>query len=805
VSDTAPRTNGRFRPVGAATVDHQLLSGVRLSVDSAVVEVTALAPDLWRVGLFSEGRTPDYSSEALAGVEWDPVEVSHEDSGGTRHITSSRSGVHLQLDPLRLSFSDSLGRKFAEDEPARGMGWFPLEGNDPFAWPVGPPVRLHKRRPPGERFFGCGERTSGLEKTDSHQIFWNVDPPIGHTAASNNLYTSIPLLLALRQGSAWGLFFDSTHRVVFDLAHEDPDSSYFSADGGNLIYYVFAGPSPHDVVARYTELTGRTPMPPMWALGNQQSRYSYMNEEEVRDIASTFRARDIPCDTVYLDIDYMDGYRVFTWDEERFPRPKQMLADLEERGFKTIPIIDPGVKVDERYDVYCEGRDGGFFCTDSSGGEFHNVVWPGTCAFPDFTNPRTRDWWGDHVEELLDDGVAGIWCDMNEPALFIPLGSTMPENVVHPGGGLARVHAQVHNAYGSLMARAVREGMLRARPNRRPVVITRSGYAGLQRHALQWTGDNSSWWEHLWMGMPQLQNMGLSGVAWAGVDVGGFFGDCNGELLARWTEFGAFQPFCRNHCAKGFVAQEPWAFGEPWESVCRKLLKLRQRLLPYIYSAFEECHRTGAPILRSLLYEYPEDEATYTTDDEFLLGRSLLVAPISRPGIEYRYVYLPRGTWYHYWSGERIEGPAHVLAHAPLGQPALYVLANRAIPMWPEMSHVGEAAPDPLTWVVFPGEGTGESWLYEDEGEGYAYLDGVQARTRVECGSSGEGVDVRLGARDGAYDPPRMRVELEVRGLGWTPSEIQVDGGPAEWQAVAGSVVVSLPESSSERTIRLRR
>ncbi len=283
----------------------------------------------------------------------------------------------------------------------------------------------------------------------------------------------------------------------------------------------------------------------------------------------------------------------------------------------------------------------------------------------------------------------------------------MPDDVVHPGGtgGEPKWHAQIHNTYGSLVARAAREGLLKLRPDERPFVITRAGYAGLQRHAMQWTGDNSSWWEHFWMSMPQLQNLGLSGVAWAGVDIGGFGDDTNGELLARWTEIGVFQPFCRNHTTIGTRRQEPWAFGEPYESVCREMIKLRQRLLPYLYTLFEECHRTGAPILRPLLFEYPEDETTYTADDEFLLGDALLVAPITRPGIEHRHVYLPGGTWFHLWTGERLDGPAHVLAHAPLGQPAVYVKANTPIPMGPDVAHTGERPTDPLTVVVYPAAG----------------------------------------------------------------------------------------------------
>jgi alpha-glucosidase len=406
---------------------------------------------------------------------------------------------------------------------------------------------VYKVHPATERYFGCGERTGGLEKTGSHQVFWNVDPPSPHTPSLNNLYTSVPFVLALDRGQAWGIFVDNPGRVEFDLAHEDPHRAWFATASGDLIYYVFAGPTPRDVVARYTELTGRIPLPPLWALGYHQSRWGYQSAEELRDLAREFRRRDLPCDALYLDIDYMDGYRVFTWDRERFPDLPGLVADLGAQGFRVVTIVDPGVKVDEHYAVYVEGRDADYYCKTSSGSEYRNVVWPGVCAFPDFTAPEVRAWWGALHGPLVDAGVAGIWCDMNEPTVFIPAAATMPPDVVHLGDGNARLHAQVHNLYGSLMARATREGLERLRPAHRPFVISRSGYAGLQRHALHWTGDNSSWWEHLAMSMPQLQNLGLAGLAWVGVDVGGFAGDATGELLARWTELGVFQPFCRNH------------------------------------------------------------------------------------------------------------------------------------------------------------------------------------------------------------------------------------------------------------------
>ena len=800
-----PETGGRYEPLGAGELLDHDDRGLRLKAGSTTVEVAALAPDLFRVGMFPVGGPPRYDSEAIAKEDWEPVEISMQESDEELTLSTTAGTAHVSLNPLRIGFSDASGREFAVDDRELGMGAVETPAADVFSEPLGSPVRLYKRREAGERYFGCGERTSGLEKTGSHQIFYNVDPPLGHTASFNNLYSSIPFTLSMANGRAHGLFFDNTHRVELDLALESEDRALYEAEGGAIIYYVFCGPTPADVVDRYTELTGRTPMPPLWSLGNQQCRYSYMDEEEVREVARGFREHDIPCDVIYLDIHYMEGYRVFTWNKDRFPDPGRMISDLREQGFRVVTIVDPGVKVDENYPVYTDGREKDLYCKTREGEEYHNAVWPGVCAFPDFTNPETRRWWGENQRVLTDAGVAGIWCDMNEPALFIPHVSTLPDDVVHPGGrtGEARWHAQIHNTYGSLMARSAREGLLALRPEERPFVITRAGYAGLQRHAMHWTGDNSSWWEHLWMSMPQLQNLALSGVAWAGVDIGGFGGDTNGELLARWTEFGVFQPYCRNHTTIGTRRQEPWAFGEPYESVCRKMIKLRQQLLPYLYSLFEECHTTGAPILRPLLFEYPEDETTYTADDEFLLGDALLVAPITRPGIEHRHVYLPGGTWFHYWGGERFEGPAHILAHAPLGEPALYVRANTAIPMGPDASHTDERPTDPLTLLVYPAEGAGESTLYEDAGNGFGYIEGEYARRRVSCESSEDRITVRLGERGGSFVPERGEVRLELRGIE-EPQGVLVNGEERPLaRSEVGLLAVSLGEEAGATTVRV--
>lgn len=804
-----------YQALGTTQSVEKDASKVCLYTDAATVEVAALAPDLFRVGLFPHGRTVDYDSVAVMKRDWDVDRIAIEERSSEVTITTSFATAHLSLNPLRIGFTDYVGRAFALDDTQLGMGSFALPEQIPSleafnllnpVGTLGTPTRVYKQHIAGSHYFGCGERTGEFDKTGSHQVFWNVDPLPGHTTLQNNLYVSIPFTVVLADGQAWGLFLDSTTRVEFDLAREEPHRSWFGTSNGNLVYYVFCGPTIQDVLARYTELTGHTPLPPLWSLGNGQSRFSYQSADEVRTIARTFRERDIPCDTLYLDIDVLDGYRVFTWDQKHFPDPAGLIAELRAMGFHVVCIVDAGVKVDEMYDVYTDGRERDLYCKSPQGQDYQNAVWPGICVFPDFTSTQTRIWWGEQHRVLLDAGVAGIWSDMNEPALFIPLNSTMPANVVHPGDGHVRLHVQVHNAYGSLMVRSTREGLLRLRPEQRPFIISRSGYAGIQRDAVVWTGDNSSTWEHLAMSVSQLLNLGLSGVGWAGVDIGGYYGDSNGELLARWTEFGIFQAFCRNHAEKQTCHQEPWVFGEPYETVCRAMLKLRQRLLPYLYTLFDECHRTGTPILRPLFWAYPNDPTCSTINDEVLCGNALLVAPITRPGTEHRHVYLPEGDWFHYWTGNHVTGPAHILAHAPLGQPALYVRANIVVPLWSALNSIADDYTDPLTLLLYPYQGSGRAILYEDAGNGYEYTNGMYARRSITCDSTPDCIRIIIGEQEGKFVASRMHRMLELRELANEPWSVLWNGeSQFSWQYNLDRrcLVVELHETVAAQTIEI--
>ena len=452
-------------------------------------------------------------------------------------------------------------------------------------------------------------------------------------------------------------------------------------------------------------------------------------------------------------------------------------------------IVDPGVKVDPAYPVCAEGLARDAFCRLPDGQHFVGPVWPGDCYFPDFADPEVRVWWGGLYGRLLETGVAGVWNDMNEPAIFPA--ATMPDSVQHRAEGAAgRVaHRTLHNAYGQLMAQACAEGLRRLRPDERPFVISRAGYAGIQRHALTWTGDNVSTWDHLRLTIPMILNLGLSGQPFAGPDTGGFSGDADGELVTRWTQLGAFLPFFRNHSALGTRSQEPYVFGEPFESICRRYIELRYRLLPAIYTAFWQAAERGMPVARPLALAFPADRRTASLDDEYLFGDALLVAPILERGARGRGVYLPQGAWYDFWSGARLAGPGDVPAHAPLETLPLYARAGSVVPLGPVMQYTDQLVPRTLDLHIFPGDG--ESWLYEDDGHTLAHVRGEARVTSFEL-EAGPDRLILTWRSQGSYDPGYRGYDLLLRGMPVDRRiEVLVDGlhveaGPrdAEWSAM---------------------
>lgn len=799
-----------FEPMGELLSARREGGGVLLECIGGSLRLTFPAEGVMRIRSGRGSRFSEDRSFALAGGPEQAIspEVSEgpdkvEVSGGGLRLSASRS-------PFGFSVYDSEDERLFRLHPRVGLGW-PTRGGTVFSFEIEP--RSH--------YYGFGEKTGPLDKLGTSMTMWTTD--MVYTTGYDPIYISIPLAVAARDGRAHGLFFDNPCRSRFNVGKSPAGVFSYLAEAGELDLYLIAGPGVGDVVRRYTGLTGRMPMPPRWSLGHHQCRWSYMNEEEVRRIARGFRERDLPCDVIYMDIHYMDRYRVFTFNKKRFPDVKRMSEDLGREGFRLAVAIDPGVAVADDYEVYREGRERGLFCLDEEGGEFHSRVWPGKVAFPDFTNPDAREWWGDWHRVLVEAGISGVWNDMNEPSCWtfdvrpleavIPLKPVRHPRMVHHDGGRNTPHLCMRNVYGLLECEGAYQGLLRHRPGERPFILSRSGYAGIQRWAAVWTGDNSSRFSHLKLSLPMLLNLGLSGVAFSGPDIGGFMWNCSPELYARWIELGAFYPFCRTHSALRTRRQEPWRFGEEVLRISREHLKLRYRLHPTLYSLFRECHETGAPVLRPLFYEFPEDHTAWQIDDQAMFGSWLLLAPVVKKGAREREVYLPAGTWTDFWSGERIQGPRTFEAKAPLERIPVYAREGSILFMWPPMSWLCEREAEALFVHLYPpSRGATESVLYEDDGESLDYLEGTFCKRRFSQEAMEGGVRLRIGAKEGPYEPPARTLALRVHLLS-RPAGIEIDGravkpGGADpgcdYVVSEGVLKVSMPDDGGAHEILIQ-
>lgn len=744
--------------------------GIHLICAQGRWSMQVLTPRLFRLrfspsGAFLPRRSWDV---APADEEWPPAPFELQESSTQIHLSTSQVQVQIDRDPLRFSFQDSQGQEFCADVSS-GLTW----GSDS--------IRLVKHLHPAEHIYGLGERAGLLNKRGRRYSHWTRDC-WNYDAHSDNLYQAIPFALFLRPNLCYGLFLHCTHWSQFDLGQIDPEQWAIEVRAPELDYYLIYGPTPALVLETYTQLTGRPPLPPLWALGYQQCRWSYASAAQVQTVAQQFRQRQIPCDVIYLDIDYMRGYRVFTWDPRRFPEPARLMAQLHEAGFRVVAIVDPGVKFEPEadYAVFDEGLAQDSFIRRADGHLFHGYVWPGKVLFPDFLRPGVRQWWGSWQRVLTQAGVDGIWNDMNEPALndrpFGDGGQIVDIPLDAPQGppDEPTTHAEVHNLYGLLMTRASREGLEQLNPNRRPFVLTRSGFAGIQRWAAVWTGDNQSSWEHLEMSLPMLLNLGLSGVSFVGADIGGFGGNATPELFARWMQMGILYPLMRGHSALGTRPHEPWSFGLEVETICRQAIQLRYQLLPYLYSLFWESSQTGSPILRPLLYEFPDDPQTYEISDQAMLGSALLAAPVVRPGVRCRAVYLPQGTWFDWWTGQAHTGPRYILVPAPLEQLPLFVRGGSVLPLAPPCPSTAHLRRDQPHLKLYPGNGS--FTLYEDDGETLAHRAGAWATTLFRLRQQNGQLILEIEARQGNWSPPQRSWLLEP--LGHTPLSLPDTGQP---------------------------
>ncbi|MEO8727642.1 MAG: glycoside hydrolase family 31 protein [Acidobacteriaceae bacterium] len=773
-----------WHALGNVTAVAPLPNGVELSAGQARVRITALDSSTVRVRVAADGAFPKDSSWAL-----DPAYLP---SDPQVHVTQTPDAITLDLpalnhvritkSPLRIAFLDAQNNLLSEDDAREPMAF------------NGPEFRVTKSSPPNdsELYFGLGDKTSLILNNRAFTL-WNTDA-FGWQESTDPLYKAIPFFIALRNGRAYGIFMDNAWRSSFDFGKGRHDAISFGAEGGQLNYYFFFGPSPKQVLTAYTNLTGKTPLPPLWSLGYQQCRYSYYPESRVREIARTFRDKKIPADVIYLDIDYQDQYRPFTINRAYFPHFESMIKDLRSEGFSTIVITDLHVaKAD--YPPYNSGSAQDVFMKNPDGSQYVGTVWPGPSVFPDFTLTRAREWWGSLYKDFVAMGVRGFWNDMNEPSVFDVPGKTMPLDIPSRlDNGTTIPHLAAHNVIGMENSRATYEGLLKLESpaNERPFVLTRATYAGGQRFAATWTGDNSATWNHLRMSIPTLLNLGISGEPLVGDDIGGFNGTGTADLVTRWMWLGAFNPIFRNHSAKGTGDKEPWAFGPPYESYMKAAIEQRYRMLLYIYSAADEAARTGIPIMRPLFLEFsrPEDQWLANNQDEFMFGPAMLVAPKVWEYNEPYDIHLPAGEWFDYWTGEKYRGGetgtlsetsstggVSLKVNPRVNELPVFVKSGSIIAQQPVVQSTAYTPQGNLELRVYPGPDC-HAVLYMDNG--HSLQTGTnRIHLPMSCTQDASGASLTLAPQQGEFKPWFSSLDIVFYGAPSTPRSASLDGHSA--------------------------
>lgn len=761
------------------TASTPLNDGIEIRSGSAVIQITALRDDLLRVRAGAWGKLPEDASWAVLPVtRMSSVPVLDEGTATTVGFRTKLLRVLVERATLRIKIADLEGHTIQETAAGR-----PIEFH-------GTAFRIYKDLPADEHFFGLGDKPGPLDRRGGAYSMWNTDA-FSFQATSDQIYKSIPFFLSFGRGIVSGTFFDNHWRTSFDFGKESHTAYSFGAENGPLDYYVLYGPSTAHVLESYVWLTGTTPLPPLWSLGFQQSRFSYYPESRVMEIADHLRKDRIPSDAIYLDIDYQDRYRPFTIDTKSFPHFGQMIDDLHKQNFHIVAITDLHIAdlPDAHYAPFDTGIAGDHFVKNPDGSVYVGKVWPGPAVFPDFASQSTREWWGTLYKQFVKMGIDGFWNDMNEPSVFDSPTKTIRADALHqidePGfEKRVATHAEMHNVMGMENSRATYEGLLKLQPNTRPFVLTRASYAGGQRYAATWTGDNSSTWDHLRLTTPTLLNLGMSGFGMSGADVGGFIGTPQPDLLTRWVELGAFQPIDRDHTNKGTGDQEVWVHGPAQEAIRRRYIEERYRLMPYLYTAVEEMSRTGMPILRPLFMEFPDatpDRHPIDLDagGEFLFGRNILVAPAPFPDeLDDYTALLPSVSWYNYWTGEKIpqtitkntktqqleDPPTEITIKPQLAVLPVFVREGSIIPMQPLVQSTNEVPHGPLTLRVYPGQDCHGS-IYLDDGKSFAYRHGAFLRMEFSCDEQGRELTVHLGPHAGDYAAWWKNVQVEVYGL----------------------------------------
>ncbi len=728
--------------------------GQKLSIttENALAEITVYSPNIIRVRMdkkrgVAQTLMGDFSYAVVAKTE--TVKAAIEQSSQTITITTDSLKAVVTKNPFAVAFYTLNGDVISEDETGLNTSW------------VGDEATTYKHMQAGERFVGLGEKTGGLDRAGNGYTNWNSDV-FGYQAGQDPLYSSIPFYIGIHHQLNYGIFLDNTYQTDFNFGASNNRFSSFGARGGEMNYYFIYHTHLSDIITSYTALTGRMKMPPLWSIGYQQNRYSYYPETEVMRIAQTLREKKIPADGITLDIHYMDSYKLFTWNKSRFPEPKKMNDKLNSLGFKLTVIVDPGIKVEKDYGAYERGLKDDIFIKYPDGKPYTGQVWPGWCHFPDFTAEKGRAWWRNEIKSYANDGVSGIWNDMNEIATW---GQKMPNNVLFDYDGKPTTHLQGHNVYGMQMARSSYEGYRLAQPNKRPFLLTRAGYAGLQRYTAIWTGDNRSEDDHMLAGVRLLTSLGLSGVPFTGMDIGGFTGNPSVNLYIRWMQLGAFTPYFRNHTAVNTPSAEPWTHGEEALEITRNYVNLRYKLLPYFYATFYEATQTGLPVVRSLAIENTHDARVYEGQfqNQFQLGEAFMIVPVTG-NASFIKVYFPQSKWYNLYTGETEQSNTEKIVQLSLNKLPVYVKESSIIPMQSLVQSTSEKPTDTLYLHVYKGDISNSYVYYEDDGETYNYEKGDYYKRTITYNPSNK--TLSFAKADGSTASKFSYVKLMLHGFG---------------------------------------
>jgi alpha-glucosidase len=783
-----------------------LPSGIEIQSGPGLLCIRALRDDVLRITASPTSTLPDQGS-------WAVLPASRASSSGVTPFSDADSvgfdtpllHVRVRRDPLEIDIQDAQGHVIlATSQPIR---FSPDDSKGDLGF------RVSMHMPLDEHFFGLGEQAGPLDRRGNAYTLWNTDA-YRWQGGTNPLYDSIPFFLTDTAGVSYGLYLDNTWRSEFDFGKALRNQFSFRAEGGPLDYYFLYGPAPKKVVEDYAWLTGTAPLPPLWALGYQQSRYSYGTEQELRGIADRLRADRIPSDAVYMDIDYQVKNRPFTLDATKFPNFPAFVDQLKNMHLHLVLITDLHIAdlPSGDYAPFHSGEAGNHLLHNPDGSLYVGTVWPGPSVFPDFTQQSTRRWWGSLYKTFYDEGVSGFWNDMNEPSVFNSPTKTIPLDVVGqiegPGFQIrSATQREIHNIMGMLNSRATYEGLLRLKPNQRPFVLTRASFAGGQRYAATWTGDNSSSWAHLRLSTPMLESLGLCGFYMAGDDIGGYAGSPSMDLLTKWLEVGSFNPIERDHTEKGSNPQEPWVGGAAQEAIRRHYIDQRYRLLPYLYTTAEEASRTGVPIMRPLFLEFPDATADrspldLTAGNEFLFGPDLLIAPPPYPDELQSYsVTFPPVLWYDYWTGRPVAKAAPAPS-APLQtvtvQPTVamlpvYVRGGSILPMQPLVQSTGQTPQGPLELRVYPGPDCHGS-IYQDDGATFNYRHGDYLRVDYTCQAAAGRLTLNIGAQEGSY--PAWWKSMDIAIYNWPSAQVHVT---LNGRALAGSTY-----DAASRVLHLR-